>query len=270
MKTEQGLRHNDGKIRYDLLEPFAMQELARVFTKGAQKYAPFNWLKGMDWSKCLASLKRHIAAFEQGEDFDEETECYHMAHAAWNALALVSYYKYAPHYDDRLHTWIPQPKIALDIDEVIAGFTPAWCHKWSLPTPTAWYFDDISGKFATMKEADTLNDFYLNHIHPLCDPKDIPFEPHCYITSRPVSSEITEEWLQKHGFPKRPVYTVGSNCSKVEAFKKSGADILVDDKYETYDEFSRAGLCCYLFDAPHNHRYDVGYRRIKSLSELKY
>src|ERR1700677_2479135 len=90
LKTANGLRLNNGKLRYDLLEPYAIQELVKVFTKGAEKYSDFNWLDGgMDYSKMLASLKRHIAAFELGEDIDQETQCLHMAQAAWNALALV-------------------------------------------------------------------------------------------------------------------------------------------------------------------------------------
>jgi len=38
-KKEVGLRHNSGKLRYDLLEPFAQEQLAKVFTSGANKYA---------------------------------------------------------------------------------------------------------------------------------------------------------------------------------------------------------------------------------------
>lgn len=42
-KEDKGLRYNNGKLRYDLLEPFALQELVRVFTKGAEKYEDNNW-----------------------------------------------------------------------------------------------------------------------------------------------------------------------------------------------------------------------------------
>src|SRR6187399_1313572 len=62
-REDKGLRHNKGKIRYDLLEPFAITELAKVFTKGAEKYADRNWEKGMKWSKMRASLGRHLAAY---------------------------------------------------------------------------------------------------------------------------------------------------------------------------------------------------------------
>lgn len=102
-QTAKGLRKNEGKLRYDLLDAYAIQELVRVFSKGAEKYEPNNWLNGgMDYSKMLASLKRHIAAFELGEDIDPETGCQHMAQAAWNALGIVTYSKYFPENDDRI------------------------------------------------------------------------------------------------------------------------------------------------------------------------
>ena len=97
---------------------------------------------------------------------------------------------------------------------------------------------------------------------------DINFEPHCYITSRSIPKEWTEEWIDKNGFPTMPVYSVGFGESKVEVAKKSGIDIFVDDRYENFVELNNGGICTYLFDAPHNQRYDVGYKRIKSLKEL--
>jgi len=103
---------------------------------------------------------------------------------------------------------------------------------------------------------------------PTLDPSDIGFEPHCYITSRSIPQEWTEEWIDKNGFPTMPVYTVGHKESKIDVAKKSGIDIFVDDRYENFVELNNAGICCYLFDAPHNRRYQVGHKRIKSLREL--
>ena len=96
-----GLRYNEGKLRYDLLPADALEELVKVYTKGAAKYAPRNWEKGMDWSKCFASLLRHAFSWAKGEDLDPETGCAHMAHVAWNALALVAYAKRSKGLDDR-------------------------------------------------------------------------------------------------------------------------------------------------------------------------
>ena len=54
----------------------------------------------------------------------------------------------------------------------------------------------------------------------------------------------------------------------VAAAKDAKIDIYVDDRFTNFVELNKAGICCYLFDAPHNQRYSVGYKRIKNLSEL--
>ena len=88
----KGLRYNDGKLRYDLLPKFAIEELTKVLTRGSQKYEPRNWENGMSWTSVLASLKRHLAAFEKGEDFDEESGLLHIAHVIANASFITEFY----------------------------------------------------------------------------------------------------------------------------------------------------------------------------------
>mgnify|MGYP006056379119 CR=1 FL=1 len=122
-------------------------------------------------------------------------------------------------------------------------------------------------KFKQMEIDGILDEFYLN-LKPLINPNEIPFEPHCYVTSRPVKTEISEQWLDNNGFPQRPVYTVQVGQSKVDVIKQSEIEIFVDDRFENFVELNKAGICCYLFDASHNRRYDVGYKRIKSLKDL--
>lgn len=266
--NKEALRYNEDKSRYDLLEPYAMEQLVKIFTFGSKKYADHNWMKGMKWSKMLASLKRHIAAFEKGEDFDQESNLPHMAHAAWNAMGLISYMKYHPEYDDRQHSYLRTKKIGLDIDEVLADWLVDWCNYWGLDVPTSWYFDrDILNKFEKMKESGKLDGFYLN-LKPLIKPEDIPFEPHCYVTSRPVSTEITEKWLDMHGFPARPVISVPVGTSKVDVLKKEGVDIFIDDRFDNFVELNKAGICTFLYDQPHNRRYNVGYKRITSMKDF--
>lgn len=104
-KTE-GLRFNGGKPRFDLIEPAALEELSKVFTAGAEKYEVHNWLLGMDWSKMDASLQRHLNAWRSGEDTDPESGSPHMAHVAWNAMALVSYATHGLGRDDRICNFI--------------------------------------------------------------------------------------------------------------------------------------------------------------------
>ena len=265
----KGQRHNEGKIRYDLFEPFAMEQLAKVFTSGAEKYALWNWLQGMKWSKCLASLKRHLAAFEKGEDFDPESKNYHMAHAAWNALALLSYYKHYPQGDDRLHTFKPELRIGLDIDDTIADWVSSWCEKFNLPIPANWAFQyGLSEKFKELSDnTEELNEFFLN-LPVKIKPEDMPFEPVCYISHRPVSDEITKQWLIKNGFPAKPVFHVENRTDKLAIAKREKLNMYVDDSYDTFKLMNQNGICCFLMDAVHNRKYEVGFKRIKSLKEI--
>lgn len=271
MNEDKALRYNEGKVRMDLIPEYPIREMAKVFTYGAHKYAPYNWLKGLGWMSCLASLKRHIAAFERGEDYDPETGLPHMAHAMTNAAFLIEYSRIYPQGDDRLKNRLKLPKIGLDIDDVLADFITAFADKYGLPVPTAWQwsyrkeecFKDL------LSNKDKLVDFYLN-LPVKTKPEDIPFEPHCYITSRPIPKEITEQWLEKNGFPCAPVITIGMNTSKIEAVTKAGIDIYVDDKYENFVELNNAGICTFLFDCSHNQRYDVGAKRIKQIKDLPF
>ena len=93
---EKGIRYNEGKLRYDLIHPQAEKGLVQVLAMGANKYAERNWELGMKWSKILASLKRHIAKIEAGEDFDEESGLLHADHVQANAHFLSAYYKIYP------------------------------------------------------------------------------------------------------------------------------------------------------------------------------
>lgn len=262
----RGLRYNTKKLRYDLEPVFARNEMVKVLTKGAEKYAPRNWEKGMPWMEVLASMKRHIAAFEAGEDYDPETGCLHMAHAMCNAAFITEYYKISPQYDDRPHRYLSTVKIGLDIDEVLADWTGHWNrHHGIEEVPEYWNFDPhIKKKFEELKDK---KEFWLS-IPPLMDPKSLPFEPHAYVTSRSIPNEWSEEWIASKGFPTMPVHSVPFGASKSEVLKDIGIDIFVDDRYENFVDINRAGICCFLYDAPHNRRYNVGYKRIKHLSEL--
>ena len=268
IKTEtkhKGLRFNQGKKRFDLVHPWAHEQMVNVLTRGAEKYAERNWERGMTWSNVIASLKRHLNAIEKGEDYDPETGELHAAHLACNAHFLTAYYKIYPQGDDRPHPYLNRPKIGLDIDEVIADWVGAWTEKYGIVTPEFWNFDPhIKEKMDLVKDD---KDFWLS-IKPKINPKDLPFEPHCYITSRSIPQEWTEEWIAKNGFPTMPVYSIDFNHSKVDVAKESGIDIFVDDRYENFVELNNAGICTFLMDAPHNQRYDVGYKRIKNLKDL--
>ncbi|HEY4760868.1 MAG TPA: dATP/dGTP diphosphohydrolase domain-containing protein, partial [Thermoguttaceae bacterium] len=56
----------DDKPRPDLISPFAEERQGHWLRMGAQKYAERNWEKGMPFSRCVASLRRHIMRYQQG------------------------------------------------------------------------------------------------------------------------------------------------------------------------------------------------------------
>jgi len=85
-----GVKYDHGKLRWDLLPMGALEEVVRVYTKGAEKYEDWNWAKGMDYSRVYAALNRHLKAWWwDGEDLDKETQCQHLASVVWCALSLL-------------------------------------------------------------------------------------------------------------------------------------------------------------------------------------
>ena len=61
----------DGKVRMELLPWPELEEIAKVYTKGA--------------------LLRHLTEVEKGNAIDEDTGCYHIAQCAWNAIAMLHF-----------------------------------------------------------------------------------------------------------------------------------------------------------------------------------
>lgn len=80
----------DHKPRWELLPLDAIEEIVKVYTMGAEKYADDAWKTIPDaHRRYLAALFRHVAAYERGERLDKESGLSHLAHAAWNAIAIL-------------------------------------------------------------------------------------------------------------------------------------------------------------------------------------
>ncbi len=77
---------------------------ARALQHGAKKYAPGNWMRGMDYSEVYSALQRHLLAWNEGEDIDPDSGLNHLDHAA-ACLGFLSEYvarsEYA-RFDNRL------------------------------------------------------------------------------------------------------------------------------------------------------------------------
>ncbi len=104
MKNEPGLKFDGDKPRLDLISTRAMEGLGRVLGYGAlQKYGVNNWRKGMSWSRLVAAARRHLAAFNDGEDIDPESGLPHIDHVACCIMFLSEYGKHEKYkrFDDR-------------------------------------------------------------------------------------------------------------------------------------------------------------------------
>lgn len=91
---QKGAKLDAGKDRTALvLKAFApaLQEVVQVGTFGAKKYSPNGWLAVPDGlNRYEDAFWRHLLADAQGEVVDPETGLDHLAHAAWNILAIIS------------------------------------------------------------------------------------------------------------------------------------------------------------------------------------
>lgn len=77
----KGMKHDQDKPRYDLLPPLAIDEMAKVMTFGAKKYAPNSWQNVEDGkARYLAAALRHAFAISRGEIHDPETGLLHAGH----------------------------------------------------------------------------------------------------------------------------------------------------------------------------------------------
>lgn len=103
----KGLRDDKSKLGVHLLPVRALEEVARVFDYGKNKYtsetydATDNWRKGLSWRSTTGSLLRHAFSFLRGEDRDPESGLYHAAHIAANALFLIQFLIEGGGTDDR-------------------------------------------------------------------------------------------------------------------------------------------------------------------------
>lgn len=88
--------------RFDLLPWEALEEVARVYAFGAEKYADHNWARGYRWSLSLGALLRHVARWASGESRDPESGLHHLAHAMFHCLTLITYQTHNRGTDDRL------------------------------------------------------------------------------------------------------------------------------------------------------------------------
>jgi len=107
-----GLKYDSEKPRLDLVDPWAIEGLAKVLTFGAKKYDAHNWRKGITFSRLLSALERHLIAVKKGIDIDEESGLPHIDHlgCCWMFLSYFMKTIDQTGLDDRfVNNWEEDP-----------------------------------------------------------------------------------------------------------------------------------------------------------------
>lgn len=97
----EGVKHDAGKPRLSLFPREAIEEIGKVLTFGAKKYADHNWRRGMAWSRLADAALRHLFAWIDGEGNDPEWGLSHLAHAGCCIAFLIAFERSAQGTDDR-------------------------------------------------------------------------------------------------------------------------------------------------------------------------
>lgn len=147
-------------------------------------------------------------------------------------------------------------RIALDIDDVLAGFASGVHEAFDREVipHNHWDSDDLTGHIllkvnlhgdvigytqAYLDKCEHNKEFWYN-LEPISLPADVSKDVVCYITSSPKNMVETRiKWLAKHGFPTLPVI---HSKDKAVTMERLGIDVLVDDKLDTVLAVRKAGL----------------------------
>lgn len=86
----EGKKYDQGKLRWDLLPLTLIEDIVKIYTFGANKYGENTWqnLEG-GYNRYKAAMFRHLMEFEKGNVNDNESGLNHLAHMAWNAIAML-------------------------------------------------------------------------------------------------------------------------------------------------------------------------------------
>jgi hypothetical protein len=96
-----GTKNDKGKPPIQLIPYAWIAGVARILAFGAEKYAPWNWTKGFQWSRLGGATLRHVGAWLDGEDNDPETGENHLLHASCELMFAYCHQLFGLGEDDR-------------------------------------------------------------------------------------------------------------------------------------------------------------------------
>jgi hypothetical protein len=98
-----GVKHDQEKPDYSLLNLAALESVVRVLMAGEKKYSRPNWQTVVPHRRYFAAMLRHIAQYQDGEAKDTETGESHLAHAVACLMFLLWHEKHSAFGPEKIH-----------------------------------------------------------------------------------------------------------------------------------------------------------------------
>jgi len=84
-------KHDQGKLRWDLVDFKAIEPMMEALTYGANIYGDSNWRTVENAEdRYFAAVMRHLSAWRQGEIHDPESGINHLGHAMCSLMFLLA------------------------------------------------------------------------------------------------------------------------------------------------------------------------------------
>lgn len=104
--TDQSAKADKGKLELSLVNPQLVKAVAEVRMYGTNKYGDSeNWRK-VEPKRYVDALYRHLLAYIEGKEVDEESGLSHLAHMACNISFLLDEEYLKAHKKQESHRWI--------------------------------------------------------------------------------------------------------------------------------------------------------------------
>lgn len=101
-----GMKHLDNKKNSGEIPVVFITALHIHMSLNRTKYPFGNWIKGLNYSMVLESIRRHSDAMRRGEDLDPETKSHHFLGVAANAMMGFVLLQLKRLADDRRETFM--------------------------------------------------------------------------------------------------------------------------------------------------------------------
>lgn len=142
-------------------------------------------------------------------------------------------------------------RIGLDLDDTINYWWDIYLKRFGKPV------DDTEVTYNVVNVLKFDRDFWES-----LPVKNRPegFEPALYCTARVNNKRWTKHWLEKNGFPKKPVYQrFGYGLSKAPMIK-GRVDVFIDDSPFNVFDLNQNGIPCLMLRTPQNEHVEFKYK----------